>query len=894
MTGTENDINLDDPAEGWVVLAPGCRIVSYNEELLNILGRESVASGRMCISGLTGAAPCISCSVDSQGDPADMNIFNGNREINGKTYRVRFKRILYGHGVEGLVAGRIMEAGAADAIAVKAVSFFAAYLSALESVKVLPWKLDLRNFKLYNQFNDKLVFEPGLSSANFEAWLELIQPDDRLAAMPALAAFISGSSAGFEFNCRIADGRGGWRWLHVNGTVNSRDSGGKPLTANGFLLDTTVIRGYEEQIRAREHELRDSESRLKNAMKLGRMWPWEYLFSTDKIITNRQLSEFWGFGGYYEKNEPIGREALESRIHPEDREYVSRQFDRAVANGENFEMVFRITVDGRIRYVHFIGEAVFDDGRPVKLVGIAQDLTSLRTLESKLERKDEGLKFITERLGIGLWHFSVPEMKLYLMSDEYSVGGAGDTSVIITVDEFFNWLHDEDAARYRQWFERLIRGVDEASEIEFRYKIKSDYKWFRVSSVINSRDAEGKPLTVRGLFQDITERKEIETKLYQSQKMEAIGRLAGGVAHDFNNILQVILGYGSLALMDADNESEMFEYISNIVDSGEKARNLVRQLLLFARREKFKPEIIYPNDLIKSLTMMLKRVIGENISLDFIPGDDVQGIFGDSGQLEQVIMNLCINARDAAEGTGSIVIRTKDVAVDQPWPCFESIIPPGKYSMISVTDSGMGIPPENLDRIFEPFFTTKGKHRGTGLGLATAYAIVKQHRGYIDLHSIIGKGSTFTVYFPSCKEAADPGEREEPLQPADDYSGRGTILVAEDDELIRKYTCRILEESGFSVIPASDGLEAVDLYRENVEAVDLLLLDVIMPKMNGWDVYNTIRGPELRLPVVFFSGYDENLLPASFKSDRPMRYVQKPFKYYTLIQAIQELMERER
>ena len=894
MTGIENKDSFAEPVESWVILSSGCRIVSYNDEFEKLFGGDVVAAGRFCISGLTGDASCSSCAVDARFESPEMTLLSVDKEIGGKKYRIRFKRILYGSGFESIVAGRIMETAAADAIAVNAVIFFQNYISTLESVKVLPWKLDLRNFKLYNQFNDKLVLGTGLSGVNFEAWLELIHPEDRPVFMPAIADMVKGSAGEFNVEYRITDGKGGWRWLRVNGNVIQRDDAGKAVVVNGFILDTTVVRGYEEQIHEREHRLRDSESRLNNAMKLGRMSPWEYIFSTDKIITNRQLSEFWGYADYYERKEPIGREALENRIHPEDRKYASEKFDNAVANGENFEMVFRIVVDGHVRFVHFIGEAVFENGKPAKLVGIAQDLTSLRALESKLERKDEGLKFITGRIGIGLWDFSVPEMKLYLMSDEYSVDGAGDTSVVITADDFFRMLHPEDVIRFRQWFERLIRGVDETGEIEMRYKSKSDYSWFRISAVINSRDTEGKPLTLRGLFQDITERKEIETKLYQSQKMEAIGRLAGGVAHDFNNILQVILGYGSLALMDTDNDSEMFEYISNIVDSGEKARNLVRQLLLFARREKFKPELVYLNDLIRGLTMMLKRVIGENILLDFVPGDEVRSIFGDSGQLEQIIMNLCINARDAAEGTGSIVIRTKDVMVDDPWPCFDSIMPPGEYAMISVTDSGMGIPPENMDRIFEPFFTTKGKHRGTGLGLATTYAIVKQHRGYIDLHSIVGKGSTFTVYLPVYFEGVETGDYEDQNQLVDDYSGKGTILVAEDDELIRKYTCRILEDSGFKVIAASDGLEAVELYKKNIEAVNLLLLDIIMPRMNGWDVYNTIRGPELKLPVVFFSGYDENLLPGNFKSDMPMRYVQKPFKYYTLIKAIQELMEQVR
>ena len=893
MTDKETKTAIDEPVNAYVILSSGCRIINYNKDFEKIFGSEAVASGKFCIALLAGDSACASCMIENSGDYSDMTVFSGDRVVNGKKYRLRFKRIIYGKDIESIVVGRIMDASVADEFIIKSAVYFHEYISTLESVKVLPWKLDLRDYKLYNQFEEKLVFGPGLSSVNFEAWLELIHPDDRLATMPALVNFFDGAHQVFETECRVADGSGGWRWIRVSGNVKSSGVDGKPVELTGYILDTTVIREYEEQKREKEQKLRDSESRLKNAMKLGRMSPWEYIFSRDCIITDRQLSIFWGYGDYYEKNEPIGREQLEQRVHPEDRPYVLEQFNKAITSGEGFEMIFRIVVDGRIKHVHFISEAVFEDERPVKLVGIAQDLTSLRMLESSLERKDEGLRFITERIGIGLWDFNIPELKLYLMSNEHRPGGIEEAPFVIHYDHLIKKLHPEDVSRCTQWFETMISGSNATAEIEFRYKTGPEYKWFHIAAVVSGRDSEEKSVAVRGLYQDITERKDIETKLYQSQKMEAIGRLAGGVAHDFNNILQVILGYGSLALMDVDNGSEMFEYISSIVDSGEKARNLVRQLLLFARREKFKPELIYINELISGLIMMLKRVIGENIVLNFTPDSDIGNIFGDSGQLEQIIMNLCINARDAAAGPGSIIIRTKDVVVDESWPCFDSEILPGHYVMVSVTDNGAGIPPENLDRIFEPFFTTKGKHRGTGLGLATTYAIVKQHRGYIDLHSIMGKGSTFSIYFPVHIKGVEFDMNEKNISADDYYSGNGTILIAEDDELIRKYTCRILEDSGFNVIAAANGVEAVELYKNNIEAVDLLLLDVIMPKMNGWDVYNTIRGSEIGIPVVFFSGYDENLLPGKFNSDMPMRYVQKPFKYYTLIKAIQELLEKK-
>lgn len=880
--------------EGIALIGKGCMILSANENLEQITGSDMLRSGRLCVKQLTEGGECRSCSICDETDLAGISVFTGVRNLNGSEYYIRLRLLLDSASGGPLAVIRLVPASMKDAVTVNIRNFMELYVKTLESLKVLPWSLDAASMKLYNIFGSSLPERSDLSCVDFDGWLEVVHEEDVEKCMPALGGYLNGTLSDLNIEYRVMNGNGGWMWIRTTGNVSSRDAKGMPHIMLGFNQDITDLKMYEEQNRVREQKLRESESRLKNAMILGRMSPWEYEFKSDRFITDRQMSAMWGYLDHYEKNMPITREQLGDRIHHEDRKYAIDHFNRAIETGESFELVFRIVVDNRVKYMHFIGEPVAEKGVFVKIIGVVQDLTALRVLESKLERKYEGLKFITDRIGIGLWDFSVPEMTLYLMNNEYQMGSIGEDSLVITFDTLFNRIHPEDVLRSRSVFESIIKGSQDVAEIDMRFRVQKDYKWFHVSCVVNSRDEAGKPLTIRGLFQDITEKKEIEYKLYQSQKMEAIGRLAGGVAHDFNNILQVILGYGSLALMDADNDSEMFEFISNIVDSGEKARNLVRQLLLFARREKFNPRLVSVNELISGLAMMLKRVIGENITLNFIPDKEVMNIYGDSGQLEQVVMNLCINARDAIGEAGIIIIKTKDVLIDQEWPCFDSSMPPGHYVMISVSDNGSGIPGENIQKIFEPFFTTKEKHHGTGLGLATAYSIVKQHNGFLDLHSIEGKGSTFTIYLPVYEEVDEPARSSERHVSERIYSGRGTILVAEDDELIRRYTQRILTDSGFNVITAADGMEAARLYAKNKENIDMLILDVVMPKKNGWDLYKSINGPELRIPVVFMSGYDENLLPGDFSSGSPMRYVQKPFKYYSLIEAIQQLMERGR
>ena len=288
---------------------------------------------------------------------------------------------------------------------------------------------------------------------------------------------------------------------------------------------------------------------------------------------------------------------------------------------------------------------------------------------------------------------------------------------------------------------------------------------------------------------------------------------------------------------------------------------------------------------------MINRVIGENITLAFNSEEDLHYINGDTGQLEQIFMNLCINSRDAIDGSGSITIKAGNIYIDEYWPCFDDRIPPGAYVMFSVSDTGGGIPPEKISNIFEPFYTTKGKNMGTGLGLATVYSIVKQHGGYIDVHSLEGKGSTFSIYFPVYGGEENDASKNRKDSIWNRNSGGETILLAEDDDLIRKYAKRILIESGYIVITAEDGEMAVKLFNERADEIDLLIFDVVMPKKNGWDVYNEISHVRKDVPVLFMSGYDQNLLPENAAVDIPMIFVRKPFKYYTILKAIHELLE---
>ncbi|HNX24419.1 MAG TPA: PAS domain-containing protein [Spirochaetota bacterium] len=770
------------------------------------------------------------------------------------------------------------------------------YALTLECVKILPWEINVSTMKIDNIFGMNILFTESNEHVDFQKWIDMLHPEDKDRVLPSVKILFDGKINESAIEYRIKKDSGEYIWLKTIAKVRLRDEKGKPLFITGINQDITESKLIEIHNLEREKKIRDSESRLKNAMKIGRMSLWEYNYELEAIITDREMSDIWGLVEYYDRGQPIKAEGLVKYVHPDDRMLCLEKFRHSVANNESFELSFRIVVNGVVKFIHFISEVLFDDnGKPFKMVGIAQDVTKIKSLEDSLARQYEGLRFIAEKAGLGLWEFNVRNSLISTITNDEKSSEPDSVYEKIPVDEFMKKIHPEDSGMFQS---KLNFHVDKGGDIaDFDIRLNTEdeiYRWFHITAVLDKTDDSGNPLIYRGLYQDITERKEIEGRLYQSQKMEAIGRLAGGIAHDFNNILQVILGYGSLVLMDAEQDSDMLENISHIIDSGEKAKSLVRQLLLFARREKFRPNLVELNEVASGFTKMLKRVIGENITLSFNPDNEFHYIHADTGQLEQIFMNLCINSRDAIDGSGSITIKTKNITIDGYWPCFDNSIPPGTYVMLSVSDTGAGIPADNIDQIFEPFFTTKDKNRGTGLGLATVYSIVKQHSSYIDVHSIEGKGTTFSIYFPVFgDEISDKVYEEKETAERHSYGGE-TVLLAEDDDLIRKYTSRILIDSGFKVITASDGEIAVKLFNENRDMIDLLIFDVVMPKKNGWDVYNEIGGVKNKIPVVFFSGYDQNLLPHDAAGIIPMVYVQKPFKYYAIIKAVHDLLDGKR
>jgi PAS domain S-box-containing protein len=402
-------------------------------------------------------------------------------------------------------------------------------------------------------------------------------------------------------------------------------------------------------------------------------------------------------------------------------------------------------------------------------------------------------------------------------------------------------------------------------------------------------DANGQPGALQGVARDITQRLSLENQLRQAQKMESVGRLAGGVAHDFNNMLSVIIGHAQMAMETVDPGQPVHEHLEEVIKAAQRSTNLTRQLLAYARRQVVKPQVLDLNDTVSGMFKMLQRLIGENIHLIWKPGAALWPVFVDPTQIDQILANLAVNARDAIGEQGAITLETQNVTLDETYGAAHAGFVPGDYVLLAVSDSGMGMDQETLGHIFEPFFTTKPESEGTGLGLATVYGIVKQNDGFVNVYSESGQGTSFKVYLPRTGTAIEQAADDSTTPPT---RGTETVLLVEDEPTVLKLAQTILERHGYKVLAAPTPLDALALADSHQGPIHLLVTDVIMPEMNGKELRDRLLKVRPDLKTLFMSGYTANVIAHHGIIEAGIHFIQKPFSIQTLTAQMREALKQ--
>ncbi len=516
-----------------------------------------------------------------------------------------------------------------------------------------------------------------------------------------------------------------------------------------------------------------------------------------------------------------------------------------------------------------------------------------RRAEEQLRDRDEWLALVVSVTQLGMFDF-YPQLGKLIWSEggKRHFGLPADAEV--SYETFLRGLHPDDRKRVD---DQIQKTFDRGSAGEFI----TDYRTLGLTDKLERWlaargrvffDAEGKPIRFVGVTMDITERKQLEEQFRQSQKLEGVGRLAGGVAHDFNNLLTVITGFSHMTLAGLQPYDKLRGGMEEVLKAALRATSLTEQLLAFSRQQPSRTEIIVLNELVENVQKMLGRLIGEDVNVSLCLDAEAGTILADTVQIEQVILNLVLNARDAMPNGGKLAIRTAHQTVDERFAAAHLDLAPGEYSALTVSDTGTGISPEVKAHIFEPFFTTKPQGKGTGLGLSTVYGIVKQCGGWISVSSELGCGTEFRILFPAVEAPAIQVEKGEPaaLPAATMPLGTETILLAEDEEGVRRFVQESLERRGYRVLGCCNGREAIERARQHTGAIDLLITDAVMPEMGGAELAAQFADCRPGVPVLCMSGYSAMVWPGAEAAEAS--YMQKPFTPAALLTRVRALLDR--
>jgi two-component system, cell cycle sensor histidine kinase and response regulator CckA len=518
--------------------------------------------------------------------------------------------------------------------------------------------------------------------------------------------------------------------------------------------------------------------------------------------------------------------------------------------------------------------------------GVIRDITDRKQSEDRLRQSEQRFRALIENSSDAIALIDANGTILYASSSTTRVLDYSPEEVVNR--SALDMIHPDDRQRARQMLTSLVQQPGASLSIEFRVRHK-DGSWRWIEGIASNGLNDPNILALVANYRDTSERRRLEEQFLQAQKMEAIGRLAGGVAHDFNNLLTVINGYSALALDMATKDSPLYSDLQEINKAGLRAAALTNQLLAFSRRQVLEPKVLNLNTIVSDMDRMLRRLIGEDIDLVTVLDPVLGSVLTDRGQIEQAIMNLVVNSRHAMPDGGQLTIETANVELDDAYAREHSGVVPGSYVMLAVSDTGIGMDEQIQTRIFEPFFTTKQQGEGTGLGLSMVYGFLKQSGGNIWVYSEPGKGTTFKIYLPRVTER--PARSSQERRPAPPLRGSEMILVVEDEEGIRKLIRSILQQAGYTVVDASNGAEALRFCETHSEPIHLMISDVVMPQMSGRELANRLASLRPEIKVLFMSGYTDNAIVRHGVLEPDTPFLQKPFTPVSLTNKVREVLE---